>query len=985
MSEDIIKIQIETEGALKNIERFKAANQQLDAAIIKAKEEIIKYNDAIKMGNTPTEEQTRIAKEAAGSIIVMTEAKKLNTRAINDNIKEIKAEIIEQKAQTGSINEMRAQYGAMKAKYDEMSEAMRNGDAGQEMAKQLSDLAETMNSANKQAGSFKDNIGRYQESILAAIPGMDKFDSALSSMGVNMKDISSGSVSMTSALGAMTQSVAALGKAMLALLANPVIATIAAIVIVFNTFIKAMKTTEDGTKALNEITQVFSDVLTVLLNAISKVAVPTFKVLGAILNNLLEPFVMLINLFDSSSVKMEELKRNVQEAAELEVAVQEKINAQIERSAQNDAKVADLRAKAQDRLTYTSKQRLDMIKEAMNVSLKNANEEKKIIEDQIKLFDLQHKNTETSAKDMQKRSELVAQLTAKNTQYSMSIMEMTEKVSGFTQAVLAEDKALSSNEASVRAANLQLGGQNAVYGNLISTQSEYNRLLKLTGEEQASMGKNKEYEAALSNARLAYSNAGKAVTAYKLSLVELQNQNKLTTQEITEAEAHLATLIKGYNDLDESNRAYQQALTSLSTAQGEYNRLLGLTNSQKRALYETEAAYTSAVLAAKKTVVDANTAIFQSNQARIVAMTAQAEKDTALLVERQKLQAELEITNKRTLNVKLAEIDYDEAQARYRAVSELTAEQRQAQGVTDEEFLNQKLEAEKRMNDAFIAVDKANIEARAAARLEAEELVKPSGVDADAVSDDDLAETVGLVADQEALDLEFERLGAHLERLNSLTEDEKLREFETIEKYNIAKNKAQQAADKVSGQLDTARVKLAQNTLASLAAITSTALGNSKAAQAIQKVITISTIAMDTAVGIANTVAQASKAGWPAMIPIIISGTASVLSGIGAAKSALAGAGEAADIPTPTISSVVSSATDTYKPTEEVTNIGQAQAVSAWQQQGSAVDNFNEATNQNTTGVRESGIVVNVQSQISVTDIKNALNNEEVTIENARI
>lgn len=985
MSEEIIKIEIETSSALQNIEKFKTANAALDQQIAASKEVVKAYNQAIKDGNEPTNEQTRAAREAAGQIVVYTEAKKLNTKAINDNVKEIKAELIEQQKNVGSINEMRAQYGAMKMQYDDMSEAMRNTEAGQAMSKQLSDLAQKMNQANKDAGSFKDNIGRYQESILAAIPGMDKFDSALGAMGVSFKDISNGSVSMTSALTVVKESVLSLSKALLSLLMNPVVATIAAIVLVFNLFLKALKSTEEGTKALNEITSVFSDVLTVLLNAVSKVAVPVFKLLAAWLNNLLAPFVALINLFDSSTVKMDELKKNVQEAADLEIALQQRVNAQIEASARNDAKIADLRAKAQDSLKYTAKQRLDMIKEAMALSLKNAEDEKKIIADQIKLFDLQNKNTETSAKDMQKRSELVAQLISKNTEYSASVMEMTEKVNSFTAAVVAEAKALSSNEAGIRASNSQLAGQNAVYGTLITTQAEYTRLMRLTKEEQDSMGKNKEYEAALAAARLSYANAGKAVTAYRLSLVDLRKDNEMTTKEIAEAEKHLVSLTKGYSDIEAVNNSYNKALATLTAAQAEYNKVLNLTRSQKRALYDTEEAYTAAVLSAKKAVVEANTAIFESNQARIVAITAQQEKENSQIVARQKLQAELEIRNKENLNIRLSEIDYAEAQARYRAVTELTKEQRTAQGITDSEWLTQQLEAEKAMNDAFIAVDAANITARAVARQEAEEAVQPTDVDPDAVVDDDLASTVGLVADQETLDLEFERLTAHLERLNSLTEDEKLREFETIDKFNKARNKAQRDQDKVSGQLDVARVKLAQNTLASLASITSTALGNSKAAQAAQKVVTIATIAMDTAVGIANTVAQASKAGWPAMIPIIISGTASVLSGIGAAKSALSSAGESANIPTPTISSVASAATDTYAPEKETTNSAQAQAVAAWQQSGSAVDNFSQATSDNVMSTREGGVIVNVQSQISVTDIKNALNNEAVTIENAKI
>jgi hypothetical protein len=64
-----------------------------------------------------------------------------------------------------------------------------------------------------------------------------------------------------------------------------------------------------------------------------------------------------------------------------------------------------------------------------------------------------------------------------------------------------------------------------------------------------------------------------------------------------------------------------------------------------------------------------------------------------------------------------------------------------------------------------------------------------------------------------------------------------------------------------------------------------------------ERMATLAQIAFSTASSIAQVVADAAKAGWPAMIPIIIGGIATVISSIAAAKSAMSGYAEGGIIP----------------------------------------------------------------------------------------
>ena len=64
-----------------------------------------------------------------------------------------------------------------------------------------------------------------------------------------------------------------------------------------------------------------------------------------------------------------------------------------------------------------------------------------------------------------------------------------------------------------------------------------------------------------------------------------------------------------------------------------------------------------------------------------------------------------------------------------------------------------------------------------------------------------------------------------------------------------------------------------------------------------ERMATLAQIAFSTASSIAQVVADAAKAGWPAMIPIILGGIATVISSIAAAKSAMSGYAEGGIIP----------------------------------------------------------------------------------------
>ena len=71
-----------------------------------------------------------------------------------------------------SIAGLEKQYREMYNAYKQMSEEMRNSDAGKQTAADLKELSDKLNNLKKDVGNYKDNIGRYAESVMDAFSKM---------------------------------------------------------------------------------------------------------------------------------------------------------------------------------------------------------------------------------------------------------------------------------------------------------------------------------------------------------------------------------------------------------------------------------------------------------------------------------------------------------------------------------------------------------------------------------------------------------------------------------------------------------------------------------------------------------------------------------------------------------------------------------------------------------------------------------------------
>ena len=173
-----------------------------------------------------------------------------------------------------SIVGMQKEYNSLYDAYKKLSDEQRNSDIGKSMAESLSNLSESINNSKKEVGNFTSNIGRYAQ---GATEAFNQMGISLGALQTPMK---------LAAGGAKT-----LGASLKALIANPVGATIMAIVVAFKAFQaiaerlkQAIQGNEELTMRLHQAFSVFQPVLNDISNAFDWLAGKVVKVVEGFSN-----------------------------------------------------------------------------------------------------------------------------------------------------------------------------------------------------------------------------------------------------------------------------------------------------------------------------------------------------------------------------------------------------------------------------------------------------------------------------------------------------------------------------------------------------------------------------------------------------------------------------------------------------------------------------------------------------------------------------
>lgn len=408
----IIEIKIDASQAIQTI-------VQLDTEIDKLK----KNQDELKKSGQKNSEQyqenaIKIKEYSAQKRILQSEVQK-EIKGTQDAMGAYAKLQIEYTKAAQKAKDLAAQHGVGNAKT-------------QEATKKANDLNNKLKEIDASMGNHQRNVGNYAEAL-----------SGLNGNFVNnitvIKNFASSAGGLSGAVNTAKGSIAAFGKQLLSLLANPVVAIIAGIVAVFMILKNAISENGQATAKFNQILAPFKLILEIvnvalgkLVNIILDGVIATMKFVSKIAE--LIPGLNKINKVAEGAIKLK------QEEQKLNADIRE----QNVTNAKDELRIAELRNKSREKDKYSTKERIDFLKEADSIEKQMNIEKVNLSIRSFNLFKKQMADRKQTYKDLTKDEkdtykQLEAAVYNNRKEYYLNTMRLKSQLSNATIEIQKEE------------------------------------------------------------------------------------------------------------------------------------------------------------------------------------------------------------------------------------------------------------------------------------------------------------------------------------------------------------------------------------------------------------------------------------------------------------------------------------------------------------------------------------------------------------------
>lgn len=289
-------------------------------------------------------------------------ASKIAIADYNDAIriinKTVQNQIKQEKEQEGSLKALRAELSNLTAEYDALSEAERKGASGEELKNKINEVTDALKGGEEETQRYYRNVGNYEEAIKSAVSSNIPFIGTLIQTQDEMGSVKAGAL----AAGAAVKN---FSKTLLTLLANPIVAILTAISVVIMAVAKGIKSSEENTSRWNVVLaplkmalDAVGKVLQIVASGILSVVEAGGKMMGWITKRLeklpvLGKYVAEVNKENERYIAMEKEQAAIDRDTR---------NLQVQ-NAKNALQIATLKAKADDELNVSAKERMEAIRE----------------------------------------------------------------------------------------------------------------------------------------------------------------------------------------------------------------------------------------------------------------------------------------------------------------------------------------------------------------------------------------------------------------------------------------------------------------------------------------------------------------------------------------------------------------------------------------------------------------------------------------------
>lgn len=279
----------------------------------------------------------------------------------NEEARMTKLQIQLNRSAEGSYNQLSAQYSLNKMAINNMTKAERENDpAAKKLIEDTKAIYEEMKRMQEATGKFQLNVGNYENAIGNVIGVNTRWYQNIQQLGQLFEGGFSQSVKAAGA------AIGNLGKQFLALLANPIVATIAAVTAAFMALAKGISSSEENTNTLTRVLAPFERVLTGVVSVLQTAAgwvlniVEGFENLAMGASRLMERLPLVGAAFKKVN---DELRTNVELEREKQALTRDNRKLTKE-EAKTQYEIAVLRRKANE--TDNPKERAAYLQKAVN-------------------------------------------------------------------------------------------------------------------------------------------------------------------------------------------------------------------------------------------------------------------------------------------------------------------------------------------------------------------------------------------------------------------------------------------------------------------------------------------------------------------------------------------------------------------------------------------------------------------------------------------
>ena len=355
------------------------------------------------------------------------------------------------KATGDKAKDAEGSYNALSKKMSELKKAFKetNDEAERDkLAKQIVGINDQLKEMDASIGVYQRNVGNYEAA----------FTDGLLNIAAKVKALSD-------PISLAKKGVNALGKAMKALLTNPVGAFIMAIVVAVKALKKGFEQSESASNSLKKAFSAFQPVINAINNAFTGFAKLVGniaeKAIPALVNGLMKAGDWMMTLLNKigivSDKKLNEFRKSIEAQKEAVKVTQDLTNREIEltekrrkfqvNEAKTEMEVSELRAKAVDKDKYSAKQREKFLNDAIAKERKLNDEKLALAQEE---YDILKKRSELTDNDAETNDALAAAeanlYNVKKEYYAKERELISQKIAAGQELSAAEKKILEEQK-----------------------------------------------------------------------------------------------------------------------------------------------------------------------------------------------------------------------------------------------------------------------------------------------------------------------------------------------------------------------------------------------------------------------------------------------------------------------------------------------------------------------------------------------------------